>query len=150
MGKLAAIVTEVQARLTAATATGRPLFGYKLHTEPVDRIEGLTDLPAVAVVGFEVGEEYEGGPAVNGTVDVAVMVVVRKSLGAAAFAQALENVMDSIETSAAGNLDPALSGLSAQHIEFNARDMTMTPMSLAGVVVVSVARTPYQRGTRRT
>ncbi len=148
MGKYSDIITEIQTRLVAATGSGKVLDGYTVLPEPIDRVEGQRTFPAVAVQGIDTSENYDGSPAVKAAIDVAVMVATSRSAGCAAYATACERVMDAIETAADGTADPALNGLSAEHMEFEMQAQQVSALSLSGVVVVTVQSVPFGRKTR--
>ena len=150
MGAYSSIISEVQNRLElAATATGGLLAGWKWHSEPVSRIEGLTELPAVSVQGLELAEEYQGRPIVDAAVRIGVMVATKRKDGAGAFAAGIEKVLDVIERDSDGNQDPTLGGLCAEWIDFEVAEATISDMTLSAVVVVNAKPKHFNRAERR-
>lgn len=149
MGKYSAILDKVQARLAAQVATGKLLEGIKLHQAPISRVEGVADLPSVAVQGIELVEDYGTQPKVRPTVRVAVVVATRRDAGAEAFAQLVEKVMDSVELNGT-TFDGTLDGLVTDWVTIELLDTGIGDMSISGTVVVEAMPVTFNRGARRS
>lgn len=149
MGKYAAIVAEVQSRISAQSAVGGRLSGWKVHLEPISRVEGLSDLPSVAVQGFELEETYRTPPLISAVVKVGVMVATARNLGVGEFAAGVEAVMNSIELDdVTSTWEGTLGGLCTEWVEFELGNVGIGDMSMSGVLVVRATPTDFSRGGR--
>lgn len=151
MGKYSGIVAAVQARLAAQNVASKLLDGWQVTSEPVSRVEGLSDLPSVSVQGCELTEEYATDPKVRPTVRLALLVATRRSEGVGAFLHGIEHVMDSLdmELGTTTTFDGTLGGLVTAWIEMTLTEVAVGEMSMSGIVMVSAQPTTFNRGTRR-
>jgi hypothetical protein len=106
------IMTEVMARLVFQKGPGRILDGFKVSTEPVTEIEGADGLPSVRPFIPEASEVWRPKRPTLAELKVNLMVSTETKNGMPALLEALEKVLDAIETRPQdGKKDLRLNGL---------------------------------------
>ena len=143
-------MSAIRSRIEQQTGSTGLLAGYHFMRNPVSRVDGLSDLPMVSVQGFELVEDYGTAPTIWPSVRLAIALATRRDLGPDGFAEAVERVIDSIETNDDGEFDGTLDGLLTEWVTTELTDVGIGDMSISGMVIVTAKPTRFNRGSRRT
>lgn len=110
MGAYADILTEISARLTAATGTGKLLAGVKFIATPRVEAIGRVDLPEVRLFLPTITETHTARQPSVSTLVVRLLVGSDRSSGVPALALLVEKVVDAVGQTTAGKRDPLMGG----------------------------------------
>ena len=149
MGRISTGVTALVNRLVAHAAEDMLLEGFRVFPAPTERALGYDDLPAVVCQDLR----YDEAPtnpraAVSGKVSVLVMVYVNRTVGLAGLLNAVERVLDAIETGADGVVDLTVGNSTINGLKAATPDSQVTGVGLHMAVSVELETVPCVRGHR--
>jgi hypothetical protein len=149
MAQFSTTVSDLIARLTAQNATGNILAGWKLITIPMASVEGLADLPGVAVYVPAISGTYRPSGIDVGTMRLHLAVATNRLDGLAAHINGVEKVLDAISLDATtGQVQPALKG-TRKPFAYSVQTPIVVDTSLTTQLIISVEAKPVLYGSRR-
>lgn len=149
MGKYSEICSAVQARLEFCSGAGRILDGYRIELEPVERVEGESNLPLAGVQGLSIKEQYQVTSLVDAVVQIDVQVACSLSRGIAGLSECIEKVLTAIETdTVTGQMELSLGSKLVEWVETEITPAVMTNLSLSAVITVTAKLKHFDRRTR--
>ncbi len=110
MGVLSAPITEIEARLQYHGRSTGILGGFRIEVNQTIMVGGQADLPAIRLNLPNTSEVRRGRNIVVPTLEISVTVSTDRNRGIACHLGAIEKVMDALETSITGQVDPGLNG----------------------------------------
>ncbi len=149
MGKYAAVVQKLIDRLTFHVGAGQMLAGMKFVPIPVKDPEGQSDLPVIRLWVPTVRESYRSASLGTGEMTLNVTVSTERSKGLVELLEKVELVMDALETSSTGSVDPGLSGTLVRPFNVSLGGSFVLDLSLNAQLSITAAPKQFERGGRQ-
>lgn len=150
MGALSQPVSELLARLNYhAGAPGRILEGWTVNEVAETRADGADDHPNVTLVSVTVTDEPRTQPASFSTLSVRLAVATAKGGGYVSHLQAVEKLLDAVETDTAGAPDYTVGLSTMRGVRVQGEEPDTTGVAIQTFVVVALETVPFNRSNRR-
>ncbi len=149
--RLSAPITSIITRLRFQSVknAGRALAGFKVEEFPISELEALDDCPSVRVQDSKFSEDPKSRTETFSSLQVTLLVTVKKELGVPALMDAVAAVLASVETGTDGKVDLTLDNTTPNAISVNCSGTKVTSTALVALVVITTSTKPFQRGTAR-
>lgn len=150
MSSHSTFISTIVSRVQAQCATGKILEGYTFRGYPITEAAGMDDYPAVTVLAFSSDTGQRDRDAVWFKVTVQLQVTTKKTDGMAAHAVAVDKVIDSCFTTAAGAVDIKLASTTIFGVLDNTERTTPSGLGLTSVIQLTGETIPAKIGSQRT
>lgn len=150
MSTLSAPLTEIILRLQFSAVTDGLLDGWKVYDVPVERIDGIADLPFVAVLMPDFSEDYRSAKQALPKLNVVLWIGSNKTAGLAAHLANVDKVLNAIELnrSTPRLRNPGLSGTIMKPFNVSRGDNATLDISLTTKLTLALEARPALRGNR--
>jgi hypothetical protein len=132
-----------------ADVEGRLLRGMKFEPIPVKDPEGQSDLPVIRLWVPTIRESYRGASLGTGEMTLNLTVSTRRSEGLVKLLEKVELVMDALETSNTGLVDPGLDGTLVRPFNVSLGGSFVLDLSLNAQLSITAAPKQFERGGRQ-
>lgn len=149
MGRYAAVVTELIARMNFHKGTGQMLQGLGFRETPEVQTDGLKDFPWAMFFLPSITESYHVRNIADSTLRLNLAITTDRKYGIPALLVWVEKVMDALETNRTTlAYDPNLGG-TTKPFEMEMANAFALDLSLTAQITITVMPKPMQRGQRR-
>lgn len=124
------------------------LKGWNFRRELASEVEGRSTLPWLRFNSLMPVEDHSPQDVLRATLEVGLLLATDVRLGPSGLLSALELLLDAIETTVAGKVDPAFSLLESG-VSIRATNLFATAVALHLSLIVSMKLPRTRRGSRR-
>lgn len=152
MGKISAPIERVIKRMEFhSNHASRILGGFKWVPFPMTEADGQKDFPTVRLWIPQLSEDYRPSNLAIGTLRLGLHVATERKLGMAVHMEALEKVLDALETTAAdqATIDLGFNGTLRKPMSMAVGNVFALDISVNSEILLTLDLIPYERGRRR-
>lgn len=146
MGRYSTVIADVLARLAYQTVADqsppRILAGFKYEPIPRVHLEGWTDLPGIAVFIPSAAGQFRPARLTQGTIKIMIAVAVKKDDGMTALFEAMEKVIDALQTKPDGTDAAAVLNGTMKHFDWSMSENFVVDLSITGQITINAEPRP--------
>ena len=145
-------ITNLIARLNFHVGVGRILAGFKFEAVPHPSTDGMKDLPGIRLYIPSMTEAYRGSNFVVPSMKVNILLATKRTgnpNAIAAHCTALEKLLDALDLSESGEVDPGLVGALRTPMTAATGEQYMLDLSVNTELTLNLEPRASARGSRR-